>query len=273
MLPSFLSPSILQSSSLSIFPPSLHFIHCQPICIFFKFWGLMWRPWAKSSGQTQNSTTTSNFSCSTFKDIQHLCTPDPTPHTPNKPSVFHRARAATSILGSWTHPTHPDDAPEHSDQPISIPGADKRIVVYFTSLRVVRSTFEACRSVRSILRGFRVSIDERDLSMDSGFLEELQGILGHRKLTLPRVFIGGRYIGGADEIRQLHETGELKKFVEGLPPAAAGVCEVCGGYGFSLCGECSGSHRCYSEKSGFRSCLACNENGLIRCPSCSCAPI
>ncbi|MCE3050395.1 hypothetical protein HAX54_047118 [Datura stramonium] len=103
--------------------------------------------------------------------------------------------------------------------------------------------------------------------MDAGFMEELKTILGVRektKLSLPRIFIGGRYIGGAEEIRQLHEAGELKKYVEGLIPADFSTCGVCGGHRFILCDECSGSHKCYSEKGGFRTCTACNENGLIR---------
>uniref|UniRef100_A0A5B7B2V6 Glutaredoxin domain-containing protein n=1 Tax=Davidia involucrata TaxID=16924 RepID=A0A5B7B2V6_DAVIN len=272
----------------------------------------MWRSRAKSAVRIHN--TSSNFSCSSFKDIQHLCADDSEQHyhhhphhhhhasSKKLPSIFHRVRAANSFLRARsTRPTEPDRDPPNlnaaaaptltepnvspsssenavakSEPSISLPGAEKRIVVYFTSLRVVRRTFEDCRAVRSILRGFRVSIDERDLSMDSAFLEELQGILGREdkaKLTLPRVFIGGRYIGGDEEIRQLNETGELKKFVEGLPAAEPGVCEGCGGYRFILCDECSGSHKCYSEKGGFRSCTECNENGLIRCPSCSCAPL
>lgn len=144
-------------------------------------------------------------------------------------------------------------------------------MIYFTSLRVIRSTFDSCKAVRSILSSFRVAIDERDVSMDAGFMEELKTILGKRektKLTLPRVFIGGRYIGGADEVIQLHEAGELKKYVEGLAPAELSTCEVCGGDRFVLCDDCSGSKKYYSEKSGFRTCTACNENGLIRCPSC-----
>lgn len=154
-------------------------------------------------------------------------------------------------------------------------------MVYFTSLRVVRPTFEDCRTVRSILRGFRVPLDERDLSMDSGFLEELQRILGggdgsSPAVALPRVFIGGRYVGGREEVQQLHESGELKKFVDGMPAAEPGVCEVCGGYRFVLCDDCNGSHKCYAGKGcggGFRCCAACNENGLVRCPSCFPAPL
>ncbi|MCE3050396.1 hypothetical protein HAX54_047119, partial [Datura stramonium] len=88
--------------------------------------------------------------------------------------------------------------------------------------------------------------------MDAGFMEELKTILGPNrektKLSLPRVFIGGRYIGGAEEIIQLHEAGELKKHVEGLTPADISTCEVCGGDGFILCDECSGSQGIIARK-------------------------
>ncbi|GFY99346.1 NAD(P)-binding Rossmann-fold superfamily protein [Actinidia rufa] len=250
----------------------------------------MWLPRAKSTVRVR--ARPSNFSCSSFKDIQHLCSEDFTnaqlqaANSPRVPSVFHRVRRANSLLRTWStrqpaqcvdvSPSAEPNVSTETGPSISLPGTEKRVVVYFTSLRVIRSTFEDCRAVRSILRSFRVSMDERDLAMDTRFMEELQGIWGNHKmtkLTLPRVFIGGRYVGGAEEIRQLHEAGELKKFVEGLPAADAGVCEVCGGYRFILCDECRGSHKCYSEKGGFRTCTACNENGLIRCPTCLCAPL
>ncbi|KAJ0084980.1 hypothetical protein Patl1_31041 [Pistacia atlantica] len=239
----------------------------------------MWRPWTKTPSRIHD--TTSQFSCSSFKDIQNLCTEDPVPTTnilTKKPSIFHRAprpQPDTSSFDANKNLPQPQDLEPLQPPKISIPGAEKRIVVYFTSLRVVRSTFEDCKSVRSILRAFRVQVDERDLSMDSSFVNELQVILGvgQGKLTLPRVFIGGRYIGGAEEIRQLHETGELKMFVEGLPTADIGACDVCGGYSFLLCNDCDGSHKMYTEKAGgFKSCTVCNENGLIRCPSCSFPP-
>ncbi|OMO82828.1 Glutaredoxin [Corchorus capsularis] len=226
----------------------------------------MWRPWGSKKSPVQIHDTSSPFSCSSFKDIQNLCNTEDSSSSSSRSSaarrtsnVFHRVRMANTLLRAWAPPRadkKPDPIGKNpdsvTDRSISIPGADKRIVVYFTSLRVVRSTFEDCKTVRSILRGFRVSIDERDLSMDSGFINELKGILGQRKLPLPRVFIGGRYIGGADEIRLLHETGELKKIVEGLPAAEPGTCDVCGGYRFVLCNECDGSRKLYTEKSGFK---------------------
>lgn len=238
----------------------------------------MWPPWGKARGGAAASASprpvlNPSFSFSTFKDVGALLRDeDASPATAATPArkanVFHRVRIASAALRAWRSPS-----------PLAAAAAaaggvgEKRIVVYFTSLRVVRKTFEDCRAVRSILRGIRVAVDERDLSMDPSFRSDLKGLLGRkRSLALPQVFIGGRYVGGADEIRQLHETGELKRFVEGVSPAAPGSCEGCGGVRFVLCPSCSGSHKCFSDKGGgFRSCAACNENGLVRCPDC-CPP-
>ncbi|XP_057981036.1 uncharacterized protein At5g39865-like [Malania oleifera] len=236
----------------------------------------MWPPpWLRSPRRV-NTTSASlpNFACSSFKDVHTLFREDEeaaesSDHRPKKLSLFRRVRISTAVLRHWSTASFRLPGPEPDPGPSPPPNSENRIVLYFTSLRVVRKTFEDCRAVRSILLGFRVSIDERDLSMDARFLDELQGIMGpNKKLTLPRVFIGGRYFGGAEEIGRLHETGELKRLIQGLPLAEAGVCGTCGGHRFVLCEECSGSHKVFVEKSGFKACRACNENGLIRCPSC-----
>nr|VDC87494.1 unnamed protein product [Brassica oleracea] len=262
----------------------------------------MWRPWRKSSVKIHNTFSPT----ASFKDIHHLCTTDDSSSFPSSPCaspspspnhvsrVFHRVCAANLILRSWpTRPSNnllradsepirrnPEPDPKQSKpEPdairISIPGAESSIVVYFTSLRVVRPTFEACRAVTAILRSFPVRIDERDLSMDASFATELERIFGSgekdlpKTPKLPRVFIGGRYVGGAEEVKQLHEIGELKKLVQELPRVEPSVCEICGGHRFVPCNVCHGSHKVHTEKLGFRTCSACNENGLVRCSSCS----
>lgn len=214
----------------------------------------------------------SNFSCSSFKDVLALVNDDDDEpkqvlSRTRKHSLFRRIRLSASILRYWSAAA--DRLPP--SQPIRLSGADDRVVLYTTTLRVVRRTYDDCAAVRSILRGFRVSVDERDLSMDARFLAELHRIFGpSENLTLPRVFIAGRYVGGADEIGRLHESGELKKVIQGLQLDEVGVCGACGGHRYVLCQQCNGSHKVFvDEKSGFKSCLDCNENGLIRCSSCA----
>lgn len=153
---------------------------------------------------------------------------------------------------------------------IRLPGTEDRIVIYFTSLRGIRRTYEDCYSVRTIFRGFGLWVDERDISMDSAYKKELQSVLGEKNVTLPQVFIGGKHMGGADVINHLFEVGELAKILEGFPKRKPGfVCESCGDVRFVPCVNCSGSRKIFDEDEGMlKRCLECNENGLIRCPDC-----
>ena len=165
------------------------------------------------------------------------------------------------------------------------------MVLYFTSLRSVRRTFEDCRAGRAILRCYRVRLDERDVSMHAAFKSELRGLLlaagggSFEGPALPRVFVGGRRdLGGAEDVRALHEAGELARALAGCdaaPPAAVGrpghvvgACAACGEARFVPCGTCHGSRKVFVGDEGcrfagcFRRCPDCNENGLIRCPVC-----
>uniref|UniRef100_A0A7N1A0N2 Glutaredoxin domain-containing protein n=1 Tax=Kalanchoe fedtschenkoi TaxID=63787 RepID=A0A7N1A0N2_KALFE len=113
-----------------------------------------------------------------------------------------------------------------------------RVIVYFTSLRGIRKTYEDCCHVRVILKGTGVRVDEKDLSMHSGFKEELKESLRNNDASggwgLPRVFIGKKYVGGVDEIRRLHEDEQLEKLVEGCEMVDSSghggktACEGCG---------------------------------------------
>ncbi|XP_051214368.1 uncharacterized protein At5g39865-like [Lolium perenne] len=146
------------------------------------------------------------------------------------------------------------------------------VVFYTTSLRGVRRTFTDCSAVRAVLRGFRVAVDERDVSMDAALRRELQGLLAARGrgFSLPQLFVGGRLVGGADEVRQLHEAGELRRLLQGAAGQdPAFVCGACGGVRFVPCPACAGSRKVFVEEEGHtRRCGHCNENGLVRCPSC-----
>ncbi|KAM0954100.1 putative glutaredoxin, Thioredoxin-like superfamily [Dioscorea sansibarensis] len=164
----------------------------------------------------------------------------------------------------------------HSSKPLWEPVSDepsKRpcVVLYTTSLRGIRRTHEDCCSVRAILKGLRVAVDERDVSMDSSFRHELQSLIGMNKpFSLPQAFVKGRCIGGAEDVRQLHEAGELVKLLEGVRRQdPCFVCAGCGGVRFVPCGVCSGSRKVFDEEGRMmRRCGDCNENGLVRCPNC-----
>lgn len=153
---------------------------------------------------------------------------------------------------------------------IRLPGTEDRIVVYLTSLRGIRRTFEDCYAVRMIFRGFRVWVDERDISMHAAYKKELQSVLGEKNISLPQVFIRGKHMGGAEVIKQMFETGELAKVLDGFPRRQPGfVCEGCGDVRFVPCGNCSGSRKIFDEdEEVLKRCLECNENGLIHCPNC-----
>lgn len=144
------------------------------------------------------------------------------------------------------------------------------IVIYFTSLRGIRKTYDDCCSVRMIFKSYRVAVDERDISMDSTYRKELQSMVGGKPISLPQVFIREEHIGGAEEIKQLNEAGELGKLLQGFPLInPTSVCGSCGDARFMPCPNCYGSRKVFDEEEDrLKRCPRCNENGLTRCPSC-----
>ncbi|CAN6287395.1 unnamed protein product [Urochloa humidicola] len=172
------------------------------------------------------------------------------------------------------------------------PGGERAVVFYTTSLRGVRKTFEDCATVRRLLVGLRVAFLERDVSMHAPYREELQALLcrdqdggggGAGQASAfpvpPRLFVDGRYLGGADEVVALHERSQLRPVLRRAPRRGAGEgpCAVCGGAWFVVCGGCSGCHWLHdaggatatAAAGGRVACSACNENGLVPCPLCS----
>lgn len=166
------------------------------------------------------------------------------------------------------------------------PNGENKVVMYSTTLRGVRKTFEDCNAVRSAAEALGISICERDISMDRGFRDELRDLLKgkeSKELVPPRLFVKGRYIGGVEEVMMAVEEGYLGELLQGLPKVRRGyVCEGCGGVRFLPCFTCNGScKRVVVVKEGLEvegkqwngtvvvRCGDCNENGLVCCPVCT----
>jgi|UniRef100_A0A2N9ITS5 glutaredoxin domain-containing cysteine-rich protein 1 len=151
------------------------------------------------------------------------------------------------------------------------PGGSESVIFYTTSLRGIRKTFEDCNSIRFLLESFKVLFYERDVSIHLEYREELWSILGGRVIP-PRLFIKGRYIGGADEVVGLHEQGKLKKLLKGIPlNLANSSCDRCANLKFVVCLNCNGSRKIFADGENdemYIRCPECNENGLVKCPIC-----
>lgn len=153
-----------------------------------------------------------------------------------------------------------------------LPGGSQSVILYTTSLRSIRKTFEDCHAIRFLLESLKVMFCERDVSFHLEFREELWRILGGRVIP-PRLFIKGRYIGGADEVIGLHEQGSLKKLLAGIPlNLSNSPCNGCGNKRFVVCSNCNGSCKVFEDDQNDEKCIRCpecNENGLAKCPICS----
>jgi glutaredoxin domain-containing cysteine-rich protein 1 len=155
------------------------------------------------------------------------------------------------------------------------PGGSNSIILYTTSLRGIRKTFQDCNTIHFLLRSFRIMYHERDVSLHLKYREEMWNILGE-KVIPPKLFIKGRYIGGADEVIGLHEMGWLGKILEGTPTVSSDcLCIGCANMGFTICSTCCGSCKVFinnddnnNNNECFLRCHDCNENGLVKCPIC-----
>ncbi|CAN1254484.1 Uncharacterized protein At5g39865 [Linum perenne] len=164
-----------------------------------------------------------------------------------------------------------DDFPEKCP-----PGGADAVVVYTTSLRGVRKTYDACSRVLSLMELQRVATDERDVSLHAEFLTELRELVGESEstaasLSLPRVFIKGRYVGGVEEVEALNESGRLGRILSWARVERGSgrhTCEGCGGARFVPCLECGGSCKVFVDGVNKGRCGKCNENGLAHCPVC-----
>jgi len=147
------------------------------------------------------------------------------------------------------------------------------ITIYMTSVRAIRKTHEDCARVRQVFLNLGAQVDEKDVSMDTSFREELKARMKGVPTPVPRVFVGDNDLGGIREIDEMTEEGSLKQLLVELGylderRAATFMCDACGNVKFVLCTTCTGSHRIVVGADVVM-CKDCNENGLRRCPACT----
>lgn len=96
------------------------------------------------------------------------------------------------------------------------PGGNNSLVLYTTGVNTNQQAFKDCLRIQLLLKSLNVLYQERNVSIHWDYKEELWRMLG-RRVALPRLFIKGRYIGGADEVLQLHEQGKFQPLLTGIP--------------------------------------------------------
>ena len=69
------------------------------------------------------------------------------------------------------------------------------MIIYTTSFRGVRSTYEECKYVLSVFHNLRVKVEERDVYVHQFYYNELMERLQRRSAAVPQVFISGQHIG------------------------------------------------------------------------------
>jgi glutaredoxin domain-containing cysteine-rich protein 1 len=70
-----------------------------------------------------------------------------------------------------------------------------KVVVYTTSMGVVRQTFQRCLQVQRILGTLLINYEERDVSMNRQVQQELKERMNRNRVVIPQVFVEGQLLG------------------------------------------------------------------------------
>ncbi|MGB5871507.1 MAG: glutaredoxin 3 [Albidovulum sp.] len=71
-----------------------------------------------------------------------------------------------------------------------------------------------CVAAKRLLAKKGVSFEETDVSRDSGLRQKMTVRAGGRR-TVPQIFIGGKHVGGSDELHDLDHARKLDAMLAG----------------------------------------------------------
>ncbi|XP_063227960.1 glutaredoxin domain-containing cysteine-rich protein CG31559-like [Bacillus rossius redtenbacheri] len=149
-----------------------------------------------------------------------------------------------------------------------------KVVLYTTTMGVVRRTHQDCVAVKKILRNLMVKYEERDVFMSREHQAELRDRLSCETVLVPQMFVEGQLVGDREAIEKLNESGELRRFLKPYrSPDACSECRVCGGHRLLPCPVCNGSKKSvhrnhFTAEFVALKCMNCDEVGLVRCHAC-----
>ncbi|XP_060531876.1 glutaredoxin domain-containing cysteine-rich protein CG12206-like [Cylas formicarius] len=150
-----------------------------------------------------------------------------------------------------------------------------KVVVYTTTMGIIRETYQACTKVKQIMRTHLVKFEERDVFMSTEYQTEIRERMQCDHILVPQVYVDGQHIGDVETIERLNESGELRKLLKPYrSPDACSTCQVCGGYRLLPCHVCNGSKKSvhrnhFTTEFVALKCMSCDEAGLIKCTACT----
>ncbi|XP_063384666.1 glutaredoxin domain-containing cysteine-rich protein CG31559-like [Cydia fagiglandana] len=150
-----------------------------------------------------------------------------------------------------------------------------KVVIYTTTMGIVRSTYQRCNLVKKILRNLLIKYEERDVFMSTEYQDEIRDRMKSDQIRIPQLFVDGQYVGDADTVEKLNESGELRKMLKPYKsPDACNTCQMCGGFRLLPCRICNGSKKSlhrnhFTAEFVALKCMNCDEVGLVRCEVCS----
>ncbi|XP_055297563.1 glutaredoxin domain-containing cysteine-rich protein CG12206-like [Sitodiplosis mosellana] len=150
-----------------------------------------------------------------------------------------------------------------------------KVVLYSTSMGIVRETYAKCANVKQILRTLLVKFEERDIFMSNEYQQEIKDRMQSMEIQVPQLYVDGQYIGDADHVERLNESGELRQLLKMYKTSnSAQTCQICGGYRLMPCPSCSGSKKSvhrnhFTTEFVALKCMNCDEVGLVKCYNCN----
>ena len=89
--------------------------------------------------------------------------------------------------------------------------ADERVLVYSQPF------CGYCSAAKRLLTAKGAAFTEIDVMSEAGRRDEMIERSGGRR-TVPQIFIGGRHVGGYDDLSALDKTGELDRLLASATP-------------------------------------------------------